>query len=58
MLNNPNDCPHDLIGKTATKNDFCLKCMTPLKDLKKQDTLSIAVHEDVKMKDVGPGQAG
>ena len=56
MLNQPNNCPHDLIGKTATKQELCLKCMTKLKDLKQSATLSINVHEDVKMKDVGPGQ--
>lgn len=56
MLINPSDCPHDLIGKTASKEELCLKCMVPLKKLRVPKTLSISVHEEVGTVDAGPGQ--
>ena len=59
-LNNPDTCPHESTIKTGgdrKKQTLCLQCMRTLESLKKPTTLNVAVYEDIKTKDIGPGQS-
>lgn len=52
MIKDPSSCPHDSTFRRGDGKTLCLKCMHCLEDLKKNDTVHIAVQEDIDTKEV------